>query len=202
METAFGFSGLSHARRKKVGALLVIPEGGRFEGINGMPSGFDNECEHVYSRHRQIEKVWIADEPSHFECPRCQETWPLNQEEKIVSANKDDVYIGDCMVTREECLHAEANAIAKVARSTQSTIGSTMYTSLSPCVECAKLMIQCGISRVVFAETYRKTDGIDLLSKAGIRVDNLPPSCQNIVEDELNFQDEGLAYDDEDNYRP
>lgn len=201
LETAFGFAGLSHARRKKVGALLVIPEGGRFEGINGMPSGFDNHCEHVYSRHRQIEKVWINDQPSHFECPRCQETWSLDQQDLIVQANTQDLYISDCMVTREECLHAEANALAKVARSTQSTIGSTMYTSLSPCVQCAKLMIQCGVARVVCGEVYRKTDGIDLLRKYGIQVDIVPLQRNHVGDEELTLQDEGRHYDDEDKWR-
>ena len=65
-------------------------------------------------------------------------------------------------------LHAEANAITKVARSNNSSEGSTLYVTASPCVECAKLIIQSGIKRVVFGEHYRITDGIDLLEKAGI----------------------------------
>ncbi len=65
-------------------------------------------------------------------------------------------------------LHAEANAITKVARSNNSSEGSTLYVTASPCVECAKLIIQSGIRRVVFSELYRITDGIDLLKRAGI----------------------------------
>ncbi len=65
-------------------------------------------------------------------------------------------------------LHAEANAITKVARSNNSSEGSTLYVTASPCVECAKLIIQAGIRRVVFSELYRITDGIDLLKRAGI----------------------------------
>lgn len=65
-------------------------------------------------------------------------------------------------------LHAEANAITKVARSNNSSEGSTLYVTASPCVECAKLIIQAGIKRVVFSELYRITDGIDLLKRAGI----------------------------------
>ncbi len=68
-------------------------------------------------------------------------------------------------------LHAEANAITKVARSNNSSEGATLYVTSSPCIECAKLIIQAGIRRVVFSEYYRLNDGIDLLKKAGIEVD-------------------------------
>lgn len=71
-------------------------------------------------------------------------------------------------VSKPYVLHAEANAITKVARSNNSSEGSTLYVTASPCVECAKLIIQSGIKRVVFGEHYRITDGIDLLGKAGI----------------------------------
>ena len=71
-------------------------------------------------------------------------------------------------------LHAEANAITKVARSNNSSEGSTLYVSASPCMECSKLIIQAGIKRVVFSELYRITDGIDLLKKAGIETVYLP----------------------------
>ena len=68
-------------------------------------------------------------------------------------------------------LHAEANAITKVARSNNSSEGATLYVTSSPCIECAKLIIQAGIRRVVFSEHYRLHDGIDLLEQAGIQVD-------------------------------
>lgn len=67
-------------------------------------------------------------------------------------------------------LHAEANAITKVARSTNNSEGATLYVTASPCIECAKLIIQAGIRRVVYGEQYRLLDGIDLLRKAGIEV--------------------------------
>jgi dCMP deaminase len=70
--------------------------------------------------------------------------------------------------TKPYVLHAEANAITKVARSNNSSEGATLYVTSSPCIECAKLIIQAGIRRVVFAEYYRDTDGIDLLNRAGI----------------------------------
>ncbi len=68
-------------------------------------------------------------------------------------------------------LHAEANAITKVARSNNSSEGSTLYVTASPCMECAKLIIQAGIRRVVFSEMYRITDGLDLLASSGVQTD-------------------------------
>ena len=77
-------------------------------------------------------------------------------------------------LTKPYVLHAEANAITKVARSNNSSDGSTLYVTASPCVECAKLIIQAGIRRVVFNELYRITDGIDLLERAGIECVHIP----------------------------
>ena len=73
-------------------------------------------------------------------------------------------------VTKPYVLHAEANAITKVAKSSNSSLGATLYVTASPCMECAKLIIQAGIRRVVYGENYRLTDGIDLLKRAGIEV--------------------------------
>ena len=73
-------------------------------------------------------------------------------------------------VTKPYVLHAEANAITKVAKSGNSSLGATLYITDSPCMECAKLIIQSGIVRVVYARDYRITDGIDLLRRAGIEV--------------------------------
>lgn len=73
-------------------------------------------------------------------------------------------------VTKPYVLHAEANAITKIARSNNSSEGATMYVTASPCIECAKLIIQAGIRRVVYLEKYRLEDGLDLLRKAGIEV--------------------------------
>lgn len=77
-------------------------------------------------------------------------------------------------VTLPYVLHAEANAITKVARSNNSSDGSTLYVTASPCMECSKLIIQSGIRRVVFSELYRITDGLDLLREAGVEVVHLP----------------------------
>ena len=78
--------------------------------------------------------------------------------------------------TKPYVLHAEANAITKVAKSHNSSQGATLYITDSPCIECAKLIIQAGINRVVYSRKYRITDGLDLLERAGIEMDHLKTS--------------------------
>jgi len=79
----------------------------------------------------------------------------------------------DPSTTKPEVLHAEANALAKVGKSTNSSEGSTMYVTLSPCFECSKLLIQFGIEKVYYCEEYRDLSGIDLLNKKGIKVERI-----------------------------
>ena len=77
-------------------------------------------------------------------------------------------------LTKPYVLHAEANAITKIARSNNSSDGATMYVTASPCIECAKLIIQAGIKRVVYSEKYRLEDGVELLKRAGVEVEYMP----------------------------
>lgn len=77
--------------------------------------------------------------------------------------------------TKSYVLHAEANAITKVAKSGNNSLGATLYVTSSPCVECSKLIIQAGIKRVVFTENYRLEDGINLLKRANIEVEQIEP---------------------------
>ncbi len=76
-------------------------------------------------------------------------------------------------VTKPYVLHAEANAITKVAKSGNSSLGATLYVTAAPCLECSKLIIQAGIRRVVYKDEYRLTDGIDLLKAAGVEVEKV-----------------------------
>lgn len=122
---------LSHATRKKVGALLVKNNTIIADGYNGTPSGFENECE-----------LAISNEDGSFK--EYQTKW----------------YV----------LHAESNALAKVAKSTQSSEGSTLYITYSPCRDCSKLILQAGIKRVVYLEEYRDISGLDFLRRAGVEV--------------------------------
>lgn len=82
----------------------------------------------------------------------------------------DNVCEDEDGLTYPYVLHAEANAITKVAKSNNSSLGATLYVTAAPCVECSKLIIQAGISRVVYRDSYRLTDGLDLLERAGIEV--------------------------------
>lgn len=86
----------------------------------------------------------------------------------------ENVCEDDSGLTKPYVLHAEANAITKVARSNNSSEGATLYVTASPCMECSKLIIQAGIKRVVFEELYRITDGLDLLHKAGVETVHIP----------------------------
>lgn len=82
----------------------------------------------------------------------------------------ENVCEDDNNITKPYVLHAEANAITKLARSSNNSDGSTLYVTASPCIECAKLIIQAGIRRVVYGEKYRIADGIELLERAGIEL--------------------------------
>ena len=88
----------------------------------------------------------------------------------------ENVCEDDNGVTKPYVLHAEANAITKVAKSGNSSDGATLYVTAAPCMECSKLIIQAGIRRVVYSEQYRLTDGVDLLRRAGVEVLFLDPS--------------------------
>ena len=87
----------------------------------------------------------------------------------------ENVCEDDNNLTKPYVLHAEANAITKLARSSNNSDGATLYVTASPCIECAKLIIQAGIKRVIYGEQYRLTDGIDLLKRANIEVTYLNP---------------------------
>ena len=87
--------------------------------------------------------------------------------------------------TKSYVLHAEANAITKVAQTSNSSRNATLYVTTSPCIECAKLIIQSGITRVVFSEVYRLTDGIQLLKRAGIECVYLKDSEQENLQEQI-----------------
>ena len=94
----------------------------------------------------------------------------------------------DNNVTKPYVLHAEANAITKLARSSNNSEGSTLYVTASPCIECSKLIIQSGIKRVVYAEKYRLTDGIDLLKRAGVKVEYMNPDEMGSSEEDSSSE--------------
>jgi dCMP deaminase len=130
MDVAERFSELSSARRLHVGAIVVKDDRIISIGYNGMPSGWDNNCEDVIQ-------------------------------------HSDDTIT---LKSKPEVLHAETNAIAKLAKSSESGMGATMFITHAPCLDCAKLIYQSGISHVLYRNTYRDTSGITFLERSGIEV--------------------------------
>lgn len=126
------------------------------------------------ARYMRMARIWA--ENSY--CVRRQVGALLVKDKMIISdgyngtpSGFENVCEDDNNVTKPYVLHAEANAITKVARSSNSSEGATLYVTASPCIECAKLIIQSGITRVVYGEKYRIMDGVELLKKAGIEVE-------------------------------
>ena len=126
MKTAQVFAGLSSARRLHVGAIIVKDDRIISIGYNGMPSGWDNNCEDWFD---------------------------------------DGTY-----KTKPEVLHAETNAIAKLAKNGESANAATMFITHAPCIDCAKLVYQSGINSVFYRHSYRTDDGVRFLEKCGIEV--------------------------------
>lgn len=128
-------------------------------------------------RYMQMAKIWAANSY----CVRRKVGAILVKEKMIISDGFNGTPSGLPNVCEDEnnisfsyVLHAEANAITKVARSHNSSEGATLYVTASPCIECSKLIIQAGITRVVYGEHYRMNDGIELLKRVGIQVDYMP----------------------------
>ena len=127
MKVAEVYAELSSAKRLKVGCVIVKDNRIISIGYNGMPSGWDNVCEHLD-------------------------------------------YLDGKLTTKREVLHAETNAITKLAQSTESGKGAELYVTVSPCIECAKLIHHVGISKVYYKHEYRNCSGLDFLSKCDIIV--------------------------------
>jgi dCMP deaminase len=143
MKTAKLFAEHSYAKRKKVGAVIVKNDRIISIGYNGMPAGWDNDCEDLVVYRKEIE-------PGVFNMEHTRE-WK----------------------TKPEVLHAESNAIAKLARSSESGDSASMFITCAPCMDCAKMIYQSGIKEVFYGEDYRSREGIDFLNKCGLSVKQL-----------------------------
>lgn len=124
-------------------------------------------------RYLEMASIWAKNSY----CKRRQVGALIVKDNMIISdgyngtpAGFENVCEDESGATKPYVLHAEANAITKVAKSGNSSEGSTLYVTASPCIECAKLIIQSGVKRVVYRDEYRLTDGVDLLRRAGIEV--------------------------------
>jgi dCMP deaminase len=136
MDWAARTAQLSHAKRLQVGAVIVKDDSVISYGYNGMPAGWDNNCEY----------------------------------EVFVEEGND--YVTE-LKTRPEVLHAESNAIAKLARSANSGNGADIFITHAPCLDCAKLVYQAGIKRVYFGTAYRDDAGIRFLERSGVTIEQI-----------------------------
>jgi dCMP deaminase len=161
MQTAEIFAELSHARRLHVGAIVVKDDRIISIGYNGMPAGWDNDCE---------DKEYMSIDAGGWLDPNeIVQRWPFES-----TVEEDGTDIGRYRLkTKPEVLHAETNCIAKLAKSNESGMGATMFITHAPCLDCAKLIYQSGIGHVLYRNSYRDTSGITFLEKSKIIVEKL-----------------------------
>jgi dCMP deaminase len=149
MKIAEATAELSTAVRLKVGSIIVKNNSIISYGYNGTPTGWDNTCE--YREYLSYGHSFGENAADYFD-------------------QRDEHGKMYRLVTKPEVLHAEANAILKVARSTESSDGATLFCTHAPCLDCAKLIHQAGINSVYYRNAYRSTDGITFLEKSGITI--------------------------------
>jgi len=159
MDWAERVAQMSYAKRLQVGAVIVKDDTVISYGYNGMPAGWDNNCE---------DKVWDTGaggwlDPEEFEKKYPYEGWHEEAQR--------DVRYG--LKTKPEVLHAESNAIAKLAKGHNSGLDADLFITHSPCMDCAKLIYQSGIKRVYFGMGYRDDSGVHFLRNSGVTVEQL-----------------------------
>jgi dCMP deaminase len=152
MDIAQRTAELSHARRLHVGAIIVKDDRIISIGYNGMPAGWDNDCENtVFVLHEEV----------------------MGTDMLSLGYTQTDNGNWIKLKSKPEVLHAETNAIAKLAKSTESGADATMFITHAPCLDCAKLIFQSGISSVFYRDAYRSQDGIQFLTKSGISINQI-----------------------------
>lgn len=156
MDTAERFAELSSAKRLQVGAIITKGERIISIGYNGTPSGWDNNCE--------TKDYMSPDAGGWIEPEILEERYPFEDEKGRYT-----------LKTRPEVLHAESNAIAKLAKTHESGDGASIFVTHSPCMDCAKMIYQSGITHVYYKHDYRSSDGVDFLKQCGITIEKLDP---------------------------
>lgn len=151
---------LSSARRLQVGSVIVRDQKILATGYNGTPTGWDNECENVELMPCTAGE-YLAPEEIFAKWPFEGRFWVGGQE--IITRYR--------LKTKDIVLHSEANALTKIARSTETSEGATMFCTHAPCLQCAKLIYQSGISKLYYRDTYRETSGLEFLEKGGVAVE-------------------------------
>lgn len=156
MAAAEVYAQLSSAIRLKVGCVIVKDNTIIGIGYNGMPSGWDNICEHM---------EFVPDSPELDYETMTADGYRFGSAKEIAGWTR--------LTTKYEVLHAETNAIAKVARSTNSTEGADLFVTHAPCIDCAKLIYQSGIKSVFYRDTYRNEDGLNFLKQCNVEVNHV-----------------------------
>lgn len=152
-------SKLSYAKRLQVGAVIVKGNQIIGTGYNGMPAGWENNCELI--------EFMPFDAGGWLDPTEIWHQWPHEGKFWIDGVECDKRYR---LKTRPEVLHAESNALMKVARSTENSDGATLFCTHAPCIDCAKLIYQAGISSVYYREQYRDNSGVEFLKQGDINV--------------------------------
>ncbi len=143
MDVAERFAKLSSAKRLQVGAIIVKDDRIISIGYNGMPAGWPNECEYEEVRYEQL----------------------YEEEMKVIKTGN--------LKTKPEVIHAEANAIAKLAKGSESGNESTMFLTHAPCIDCAKQIYTAGIKKVFYRNSYRDSNGTDFLERCNVEVEKV-----------------------------
>ena len=160
MDIAELTSKLSSAIRLNVGAVIVKGNKILGTGYNGMPTGWDNNCEY--------KDYMSGDAGGWLDPDEIYERWPFEEYDPAVESNRRYR-----LVTKDEVLHAEMNCLMKVAASTESSEGAIMFCTTAPCIHCAKAIYQSGIKELVYKDTYRSEDGLMFLEKCGVKLTRL-----------------------------
>jgi dCMP deaminase len=143
MKVAETYAQISSAKRLQVGAVIVKDDTIIGIGYNGMPSGWDNECEHK----------------------------TINLDDEYDYLDEDGTTYK--LKTKDEVIHAESNALCKVTKSTNSSQDADMFVTHAPCIHCAKLIHQSGIRKVFYRNTYRDENGLKFLEKCGVEIEKV-----------------------------
>ena len=161
MKAAESYAELSSARRLKVGAIIAKDNRIISIGYNGTPAGWDNDCENV---EWCSAGGWLSPE-------EIIEGWPY--EGTYLDTDGNEMQGRYRLKTKPEVIHAEMNAIGKLAQSNESGLHATMYITHAPCFDCAKLIHIAGINKVFYRNAYRNNDGIEFLNKCNIEVEKI-----------------------------
>ena len=161
MQTAQIFANCSTAVRLKVGAIVVKDDRILSIGYNGTPSGWDNNCENV---EWCSAGGWLSAE-------EIIEGWPY--EGTYLDADGNTMQGRYRLKTKPDVLHAEMNALMKLAKSTESGDQATMFITHAPCMDCAKGIYQAGIKSIYYRTSYRDSAGVEFLEKCGVKIEKV-----------------------------